>query len=79
MTLVIGVILLAAELAGLPSLQVNPQRVKAAVTGVGRASKAQVKRMVSKLLGVDIKNGHACDAAAVAIAGLLERSGVVDV
>ena len=76
---VIGVILLAAELAALPSIQVRPQTVKAAVCGVGRASKAQVKRMVSKLLDVDIRNGHACDAAAVAIAGLLERSAFVDV
>ena len=40
----------------------------------GRASKAQVQKMVSKLLGVDIKNAHATDAAAVAIAGLLHKN-----
>ena len=75
---VIGVILLAAELAELRSIQVRPQTVKAAVCGVGRASKAQVKRMVAKLLGVDIRNAHACDAVAVGIAGLLQRSAIVD-
>ncbi len=70
---VIGVIRLAAELAELPSIQVTPQQVKAAVCGVGRASKAQVQKMVAKLLRVDIKNGHAADAAAVAMAGLLQK------
>ena len=69
---VIGVILLASQLAGIPAIQVRPQSVKAAVTGVGSASKAQVQRMVSKLVGVDIENAHACDAAAAAIAGLLQ-------
>ena len=76
---VIGVILLSAELSQLPSIQVTPQQVKAAVCGVGRASKAQVQKMVSKLLGVELKNGHACDAAAVAIAGLLQRSAVLTI
>lgn len=71
---VIGVVLLAAHLTEIPSRQVRPQSVKAAVTGVGRASKTQVKRMVSKLLGVDLSNRHACDAAAVAMAGLLHRA-----
>ena len=35
--------------------------------------------MVSKLLGVDLSNGHACDAAAVAIAGLRRRASLIDV
>lgn len=73
---VIGVVLLSAELSQLPSIQVRPQSVKAAVIGVGRASKAQVQKMVSKLLGVDIENAHASDAAAVAMAGLLQKSAV---
>ena len=67
---------LSAELAELPSIQVRPQAVKAAVTGGGRASKAQVQKMVAKLLGVDIQNAHAADAAAVAMAGLLQKSAV---
>lgn len=74
---VIGVILLASELAGVASRQVHPQQVKAAVCGVGRASKAAVKPMVSKLLGVNISNAQvSCDAAATAIAGLLQKSSV---
>ena len=71
---VIGVIRLSAELARMPSIQVRPQAVKAAVTGGGRASKAQVQKMVAKLLGVDIQNAHAADAAAVAMAGLLHKN-----
>ena len=71
---VIGVILLSAELSRMPSIQVRPQSVKAAVTGGGRASKAQVSKMVAKLLRVDIQNAHASDAAAVAMAGLLQKS-----
>ena len=71
---VIGVIRVAAELSQLPSIQVRPQAVKAAVTGGGRASKAQVQQMVAKLLGVAIKNAHAADAAAVAIAGVLHKN-----
>lgn len=74
---VIGVVLLASHLTEIPSLQVRPQAVKAAVCGVGRASKAQVKRMISKLLSDDISNRHACDAAAVAIAGLLHRAAAL--
>lgn len=73
---VIGVVLLSAELSQLPSIQVRPQSVKAAVCGVGRASKAQVQKMVAKLLGVEIRNAHASDAAAVAMAGLLQSASV---
>lgn len=71
---VIGVIRLAAELSQLPSILVTPQQVKAAVCGVGRASKAQVQKMVAKVLRVDIKNAHAADAAAVAMAGVLHKN-----
>ena len=41
------------------------------VTGVGTASKTAVKRMVNKLLAVEITSDHEADAAATAIAGLL--------
>jgi len=72
---VIGAILLTSHLAGIPeSIQVTPQQVTASVTGRGRASKVEVKQKVSKLLGVEIQNGPACDAAAAAIAGLLHKS-----
>lgn len=70
---VISVCLLAAELSGVPSAKFRPQTVKAAATGNSEASKKQVQQSLKRLLRVRIKNHHACDAAAVAIAGLLRR------
>lgn len=69
---VIAVAELAAYRVGVPTLQIKPQLVKAAVTGRGTASKAHVKQMVNRLLSADIKNQHEADAAAAAVAGLLE-------
>ena len=69
---VIGVCQLVAEQAGLDTVMFTPQQVKAAVCGYGRAEKAAVKKFVSRLTGVSVKNGHAADAVAVAIAGLLD-------
>lgn len=69
---VIGVCLLAAEQAGIESLLLTPQQAKAAATGTGQASKTATKRVLSHLLGVDIQNHHEADAAALAIAGLLQ-------
>jgi crossover junction endodeoxyribonuclease RuvC len=64
-----GVILLAAGLAGIPTFSYTPQAVKQAVCGSGRAEKAQVQRMVGKLLalGEPPEPDHAADALAVAI------------
>ena len=75
---VIAIAELASEQAGIPTRQIKPQMVKSAVTGSGTASKQAVKKMVNKLLAADIRNGHEADAAAAAIAGLLQpmlRSG----
>jgi len=47
-----GVILLAAEMAGLRVVEYAPAEVKVAVTGQGRASKEQMQIMVSRLLGL---------------------------
>ena len=69
---VIGVCQLAAEQAGLDTVLFTPQQVKAAVCGYGGAEKAAVKKFVSRLTGVSVKNRHAADAVAVAIAGLLD-------
>lgn len=66
------VCLLAAELAGLPSVQVSPQTAKAAATGFGSASKESVRKFIAKLTGETLTNSHEADAAAVAIAGLLK-------
>ena len=68
---VIAVAELTGVQASIPTLQVKPQTVKSAVTGVGTASKTAVKRMVNKLLAVEITSDHEADAAATAIAGLL--------
>lgn len=65
--------LLAAEQAGIETQASTPQQVKSAVTGTGKASKEQVQRMVATLTGQELKNAHAADAAACAIAGLLSR------
>lgn len=73
---VIAVIELACIQRGIPTLQVKPQAVKAAVTGKGRAGKQQVKRNVNKLLRTQIKSPHEADAAAAAIAGLLHLKAI---
>jgi crossover junction endodeoxyribonuclease RuvC len=67
-----GVILLAAGQRSIPSRSYTPQQVKAAVCGHGRADKAQVGRMVARLLGLAAPPtpDHAADALAVAICDL---------
>lgn len=67
-----GVILLAAGQHRTPARSYTPQQVKAAVCGHGRADKAQVARMVGRLLGLAKAPSpeHAADALAVAICEL---------
>jgi crossover junction endodeoxyribonuclease RuvC len=67
-----GVVLLAAGQRGVPSRSYTPQQVKAAVCGHGRADKAQVARMVARLLGLVAPPtpDHAAVALAVAICDL---------
>jgi crossover junction endodeoxyribonuclease RuvC len=67
-----GVILLAAGQRGTPTLSYTPQQVKGAVCGHGRADKAQVARMVMRLLALaePPASDHASDALAVAICHL---------
>ncbi|MBP2368731.1 crossover junction endodeoxyribonuclease RuvC [Pseudonocardia parietis] len=64
-----GVVALIAARAGLPVAFHTPSEVKAAVTGEGRAGKAQVATMVTKVLGLDAppKPADAADALALAI------------
>jgi crossover junction endodeoxyribonuclease RuvC len=64
-----GVVLLAGAEAGLPVHAFAPATVKAQVTGYGRAEKAQVSLMVSRLLALahDAPAGDAADALAVAL------------
>jgi crossover junction endodeoxyribonuclease RuvC len=63
-----GVVVLAANHASLNSCSYTPMEVKAAVVGYGRATKAQVREMVKRLLGIDgALPLDASDALAVAI------------
>jgi crossover junction endodeoxyribonuclease RuvC len=61
--------MLAAARLGLPLAMHTPTEVKAAVTGNGRADKAQVTAMVTRILRLDIapKPADAADALALAI------------
>ncbi|MFC4556578.1 crossover junction endodeoxyribonuclease RuvC [Georgenia faecalis] len=66
---VAGVAMLAAARAGLPLALHTPSEVKAAVTGNGRADKAQVQHMVMRILGLAVapRPADAADALALAI------------
>lgn len=61
--------LLVAGSRGLPVALHTPTEVKAAITGSGRADKAQVTAMVTRLLKLDAapKPADAADAVAIAI------------
>jgi crossover junction endodeoxyribonuclease RuvC len=64
-----GVAMLVAARRGLPVASHTPSEVKAAVTGSGRADKAQVSSMVVRILGLDVapRPVDATDALALAI------------
>ncbi|MFI6209751.1 crossover junction endodeoxyribonuclease RuvC [Streptomyces sp. NPDC051041] len=64
-----AVALLCASRRGIPVALHTPSEVKAAVTGTGRADKAQVGAMVTRLLrlGAPPKPADAADALALAI------------
>jgi crossover junction endodeoxyribonuclease RuvC len=64
-----GVAMAAAARRGLPVALHTPSEVKAAVTGSGRADKAQVGAMVARLLRLDAapRPADAADALALAI------------
>lgn len=66
---VMGVVMLAGARANLEVAQHTPSEAKAAVTGSGRADKAQVQAMVQRILGLSAppKPADAADALAQAI------------
>lgn len=68
-----GVILLAAEEAGIPVSEYAPRLVKKTVVGRGGALKAQVGYMVAKLLKLESppRPADAADAVAIALTHLL--------
>ena len=67
-----GVLLLAAEQQGLPYFSYTPAQVKQAVSGNGKAEKAQMQQMVKLLLalGTIPQPDDAADALAIAICHL---------
>jgi crossover junction endodeoxyribonuclease RuvC len=64
-----GIALVTAARRGLPVATYTPSEVKAAVSGSGRANKAQVGAMVTRILRLDAppKPADAADALALAI------------
>ncbi|MDO5534403.1 MAG: crossover junction endodeoxyribonuclease RuvC [Propionibacteriaceae bacterium] len=67
-----GVVLLVGTRAGLPVAQHTPSEVKAAITGNGRADKAQIGQMVMRILKLDAppRPADAADAVALAVCHL---------
>ncbi|HEY8739455.1 MAG TPA: crossover junction endodeoxyribonuclease RuvC [Candidatus Dormibacteraeota bacterium] len=66
-----GVILLAMEEEGVPVWEYTPMQVKVSLTGYGKASKAQMTRMVRNLVSVPEKlPDDAFDAVAIALCHL---------
>jgi len=66
---VIGAVLIIARQHGVEAELFTPLQIKSALTGLGRADKAQVERMVMLLLGIreSIHPDHASDALAAAV------------
>jgi crossover junction endodeoxyribonuclease RuvC len=64
-----GVALLALAQAGHPVHEYNPKTVKLALTGSGRAEKAQMQAVVQKALGLAerLRPNDVADAAAIAL------------
>jgi crossover junction endodeoxyribonuclease RuvC len=76
---VAGIAMLAAARHKVPVALHTPSEVKAAVTGNGRADKAQVQTMVARLLRLDEipKPADAADALALAICHLWRPAGAI--
>lgn len=72
-----GAVQVAIARAGIAIVEYSPNTIKQAVTGSGRADKAQVRAMVERLSGVDPGSDHAGDALAAAICHL-SGSGLAD-
>jgi crossover junction endodeoxyribonuclease RuvC len=76
---VAGLAMVAAARRGVPVAMHTPSEVKAAVTGTGRADKAQVQRMVANILELAEapKPADAADALALAICHLWRPGGAL--
>lgn len=65
-----GAIMVAIAAAGVDVTEYPPTEIKLAVTGNGRAEKAQMRAMVGRLTGAAPGTDHAADAIAAAICHL---------
>ncbi|HEY8719301.1 crossover junction endodeoxyribonuclease RuvC [Pengzhenrongella sp.] len=76
---VAGIAMLAAARRRIPVALHTPSEVKAAVTGSGRADKAQVQAMVTRILGLAEvpRPADAADALALAICHLWRPAGAL--
>ncbi|MFC8191365.1 crossover junction endodeoxyribonuclease RuvC [Cellulomonas sp. NPDC057328] len=76
---VAGLALVAAARRRIPVAMHTPSEVKAAVTGSGRADKAQVQQMVRRLLELEVapRPADAADALALAICHLWRPAGAI--
>ena len=74
-----GLAMVAAARRGIPVAMHTPSEVKAAVTGSGRADKAQVQHMVARILSLAEvpRPADAADALALAICHLWRPSGAL--
>ncbi|MBL0885738.1 crossover junction endodeoxyribonuclease RuvC [Myceligenerans indicum] len=74
-----GLAMVAAARRGIPVALHTPSEVKAAVTGSGRADKAQVTKMISRILRLDTppKPADAADALALAVCHLWRPAGAL--
>ena len=68
-----GIVLLLAAQKRIPVYEPKPSQIKSVVCGYGNAEKAQVQKMVQRLLSLDVlpKPDDAADALAAALTGLL--------
>lgn len=62
-----GVIIYEAICSGLEIHEYSPQEIKLAVTGYGKAAKAEVQNMAMRLLGLSIKSKYDDEADAIAL------------
>jgi len=76
-----GLVMVAARRRGIPVALYTPSEVKAAVSGSGRADKAQVGFMVAKLLRLDAvpTPADAADSLAIALTHALRYSATAGV
>jgi crossover junction endodeoxyribonuclease RuvC len=67
-----GVVHLAAQMRGIPVMEIRPTEVKSALTGSGRADKEQMQKTIRRILRIEdaLDSSHAGDALALALTGL---------